>query len=74
MPAEWFCNTCVINRGLASSSARRGAFGSLVGDLDARNSSAFRLPDGVRDYFEGVRTGVEGEYEEAVSVPKPNTR
>jgi hypothetical protein len=32
--------------------------------VEKRNPSAFHLPFSIRDWFEGVRTGPEGEYEE----------
>ncbi|KAL1871874.1 hypothetical protein VTK73DRAFT_1842 [Phialemonium thermophilum] len=74
MPAEWFCNVCLSTRFPASFPAHRGAFALLLDNLDAKNSSAFRLPAEIRDYFEGVRTGVDGEYEEIVAVTKPSRR
>ena len=46
-------------------------FGELVNDLTRRNPVSFNLPGPIRDYFEGVKTGDEGEYEEA-SVVKAN--
>lgn len=70
MPAEWFCNVCRSTRDPASFPAHSGAFGTLLETLDAKNSSAFRLPGSVREYFDGARTGVDGEYEEIVPVPK----
>ena len=71
MPAEWFCNVCLSNRQPPQSPAYRGPFALLLENLDAKNSSAFRLPDDVRDYFEGVKTGPEGEYEEIGQGPAP---
>lgn len=77
MPVEWFCNVCRTERELlapepvaAPAPPPRFSFRPLVEKLDARNSSAFRLPVAVRDRFEGVRTGVDGEYEEVVPVTK----
>jgi hypothetical protein len=70
MPADWFCNACRSVR--SSVAVHSGAFGSLLERLDSKNSSAFRLPAAIRDYFEGVRTGVDGEYEEIVTVQKPS--
>lgn len=70
MPAEWFCNVCLSNREPASFPARSGLFGVLMENLDAKNSSAFRLPASDREYFEGVQTGVDGEYEEASAPVK----
>lgn len=47
-----------------------GSFGRLTAQLDRKNPSAFHLPKQVREYFEGVRTGTEGEYEDGV-VTRP---
>ncbi|KAK0722319.1 hypothetical protein B0T26DRAFT_641949 [Lasiosphaeria miniovina] len=71
MPADWFCNVCRTARDSASLPIHTGALALLLERLDAKNSSAFRLPDHVRDYFEGVQTGVDGEYEETPTVTKP---
>jgi hypothetical protein len=71
MPVEWFCNVCRANRDPARLPSHSGAFGLLLEKLDARNSSAFRLPGPIRDRFEGVRTGADGEYEEVTNVVKP---
>lgn len=71
MPVEWFCNVCRANRDPAGLPTHGGAFALMLEKLDVKNSSAFRLPAAVRDRFEGVRTGVDGEYEEAVAPVKP---
>ncbi|KAK3357683.1 hypothetical protein B0T25DRAFT_589902 [Lasiosphaeria hispida] len=71
MPVEWFCNVCLLSRDPVAFSAHDGGFSSLLESLDARNSSAFRLPGDVRELFDNVRTGVDGEYEDLVGIPKP---
>lgn len=74
MPAEWFCNTCLSARDPTWGTNTSGAFGGLLAKLEAKNSSAFRLPQEIREYFEGVQTGADGEYEEAIVVPKPTRK
>ncbi|KAH6624342.1 hypothetical protein B0J18DRAFT_175701 [Chaetomium sp. MPI-SDFR-AT-0129] len=74
MPVEWFCNVCRTRREPSQLPVHGGAFALVLEKLDARNSSAFRLPASVRDRFEGVRTGADGEYEEISTAPKPNAR
>ena len=74
MPVEWFCNVCRASRSTAPAQHYSGAFALLLEKLDSKNSSAFRLPASVREYFEGVRTGVDGEYEEIVAATKPPRR
>ncbi|KAK4106056.1 hypothetical protein N658DRAFT_482003 [Parathielavia hyrcaniae] len=71
MPVEWFCNVCRATRDPAHLPSHSGPFAALLEKLDARNSSAFRLPGTIRDRFEGVRTGADGEYEEITPVLKP---
>ncbi|KAL2017019.1 hypothetical protein VTK56DRAFT_2663 [Thermocarpiscus australiensis] len=71
MPVEWFCNVCRMNRDPAGVPAHRGSFALMLERLEVKNSSAFRLPGPVRERFEGVRTGVDGEYEEIVTTVKP---
>ncbi|OAA55568.1 phd finger domain protein [Niveomyces insectorum RCEF 264] len=68
LPDEWFCNVCLSRRNPASLVRYTGVFGSLLNIIDKKNSSAFRLPGETRDYFEGVKTGPDGEYE-AIVVP-----
>lgn len=48
-------------------------FGVLLSAIDRKNPRAFRLPERVRDYFEGVKTGPEGEYED-VALAGPKSR
>lgn len=39
-----------------------GLFGALLDSLKGRNPVQFKLPEHIRTYFEGVRTGETGEY------------
>lgn len=71
MPDEWYCNECKY-RYSPPFDEHTGVFRSLLYALDRKNPRAFRLPEEVRDCFEGVRTGADGEYEELVP-PKPKT-
>ncbi len=71
LPDEWFCNVCVARRSPASLTRHSGLFGTLLNLMEKKNSSAFRLPSYVRDCFEGVKTGIDGEYEDA-ALPGAN--
>ncbi|KAL7626833.1 hypothetical protein AAE478_003607 [Parahypoxylon ruwenzoriense] len=71
MPDEWYCNECK-QRFSPPFSEHRGVFRSLLTAFERKNPRAFRLSEDVRDCFEGVRTGPEGEYEE-IAPPKPKT-
>ncbi|KAK4176078.1 hypothetical protein QBC36DRAFT_330024 [Triangularia setosa] len=70
MPNEWFCNVCRMTRDPGAFPEHTGSFALLFEKLDAKNSTAFALPADIRNCFEGVRTGPEGEYEEIVPVVK----
>lgn len=49
----------------------KGPFGGLMNTLEKTNPRAYKLPQGVRVYFEGVKVGPEGEYEDVVVPSKP---
>ncbi|KAI0191450.1 hypothetical protein EV127DRAFT_480391 [Xylaria flabelliformis] len=72
IPDEWFCNECQIRYHPPLVNEHKGIFGALATSLQRKNPRAFRLPESIREHFEGVKTGAEGEYEEAVP-PKPKT-
>lgn len=63
---EWYCYICESKRDPQPKPAR-GLFSGLLGNLEKKNPVAYNLPHEIRDYFEGVKTGEEGEYEEAVT-------
>jgi hypothetical protein len=63
-PDEWFCNVCQ-SRQPGARDPIPGTFGPLLFSLDEKNPSAFRLPKSIREYFVDVKTGADGEYEEA---------
>ncbi|EFX00425.1 phd finger domain protein [Grosmannia clavigera kw1407] len=67
LPDEWFCNVCASKRNPAALGHHQGVLGPLLNLIEKQNSSAFSLPDHVRDRFEGVKTGAEGEYEDIVA-------
>lgn len=67
LPDEWFCNVCLNSR--LPRTEVDGSFGPLLSILERKNPSAFHLPRDIREYFENVKTGTEGEYEEA-TLPK----
>jgi hypothetical protein len=58
---NWLCTVCESNPRYDVS--REGIFSPLYVILDKQNPVAFSLPEDVREYFEGVKTGEEGEYE-----------
>lgn len=65
---SWYCPSCAANRAPEEASPT-GILGLVLGQIDKTIPKAFTLPLDVRDYFEGVRTGDEGEYEE-VALPR----
>jgi len=65
---EWYCPRCVARRNKEPAQAT-GLLGQVIRRLDDTIPKAFSLPLEIRDYFEGVRTGDEGEYED-VGLPR----
>lgn len=61
---DFYCHECQHIYFPSQFTGHRGTFGSLLDNLDKTNSRAFGLPQDIRDYFENVRTGPDGEYEE----------
>jgi len=49
----------------ANGSFAHGLFSELQRHIAGKNPSSFKLPLDIRDYFEGVKTGEQGEYAEA---------
>ena len=64
---KWFCYQCRAPQ-FELPKPERSVFGELVNELARRNPVSFNLPAPIRDYFEGVKTGDEGEYEETSVV------
>lgn len=62
----WFCFKCVAKRAQPQRHSR-GLFSTLLSSLDKRNPSIFSLPQSIRDHFEGVATGKDGRFMEAVN-------
>ncbi|RMZ82082.1 hypothetical protein DV737_g2193, partial [Chaetothyriales sp. CBS 132003] len=60
---EWFCPVCVSKRNGQLAEAT-GLLGKVIQRVDGLIPKAFTLPHHIRDYFEGIRTGESGEYEE----------
>lgn len=60
---EWYCSTCLAKRDMQSESGR-GVFGGLDSTIKEHNPEAFNLPPNLRDFFDEVKTGDDGEYEE----------
>lgn len=69
LPETWFCNECRFKQ-IGHQEEKSGHFALLLQQLEEKNSRAFSLPLEVREYFEAVRTGPDGEYEEDV-LTKP---
>ena len=60
---QWFCPQCQAKRN-KNVKESRGILGKIVTRVQTIIPKAFALPTEVRDYFDGVRTGEGGEYEE----------
>ncbi|KAI9832674.1 MAG: hypothetical protein M1819_004259 [Sarea resinae] len=73
LPESWFCYICEAKKS-PPPKRPRGLFAALDANLEKKNPVAFHLPREIREYFEGVKTGEEGEYEEAVTQKSSRTR
>lgn len=65
---EWYCYKCLAKKEPNAKLTAVGVFSSLINNIDDKNPSAYHLPYDVRDFFEGVKTGEEGEYEDSVAM------
>ncbi|KAI8275429.1 hypothetical protein K4K56_001388 [Colletotrichum sp. SAR 10_98] len=74
LPEEWFCNVCFSTRYPTRVPEHKGPFGGLLNGLEKTNPRAFKLPRPVQLYFEGVKIGPEGEYEDVVVPTKPKKK
>ena len=66
---NWYCNKCAGNRAPQSPSTPR-LFTGLLGDSSKQNTSAFALSPLLRNFFEGIVTGEDGEFEEETNTVK----
>jgi len=66
----WFCYICHARKE-PGERPPRGLFSVLAETIGKKNPTAFYLPEDIREYFEGVRTGEDGEY---VDAPVPRAR
>ncbi|TQS39156.1 hypothetical protein Golomagni_00322 [Golovinomyces magnicellulatus] len=74
LPEIWFCNECQ-GRQASQQEEKSGPFGLLLLQLEGKNPGTLSLPSEIRSYFEGVKTGPNGEYEEIVATkPKATNR
>ncbi|RDW65219.1 hypothetical protein BP5796_09911 [Coleophoma crateriformis] len=73
LPDEWFCYSCLARRD-GRLPAADGVFGILQSFMERKNPTSFHLKKDIREYFEGVKTGADGEYEDAAPLEKPKNR
>jgi len=58
----WFCYICQSKATDRNGNLSHGLFSELQRRVMGKNPSSFKLPEYIRDYFEGVKTGESGEY------------
>ena len=69
LPDTWRCWSCTpIDPDEDEDFQEPGIWTKLNENLKYKNSTSFYLPKPFREYFEGVITGEEGEYEELPNV------
>ncbi|KAI9725136.1 MAG: hypothetical protein M1828_003478 [Chrysothrix sp. TS-e1954] len=69
----WYCYICEARRH-SRTKLERGMFTELLDGLVKKNPSDFLLPQGVRDFFEGVGTAEYGVYEDSSNAKPINNR
>lgn len=83
MPDDaWHCAACVSQRsfgarigvGEAALQRQAFAFAAFVSTLEKSNPREFALPARVKTYFDGVKSGPEGEYEDIQPPPVKPTK
>ncbi|KAL8972562.1 MAG: hypothetical protein Q9183_000488 [Haloplaca sp. 2 TL-2023] len=68
---DWYCQACDSQ---PSSANATGVFPVLLHKLHKRTPRAFILPAALRNYYEDIITGEDGEYEEPAIQSKAKTR
>jgi PHD-finger len=70
-----YCNSCRSARDPPRRSDNR-LFEKLIDKMKRMNPVSFHLPKDIRNYFEGVTTGEDGEYQETFEIKqiRSNTR
>ena len=58
----WYCSKCETLR-VAPPKPPRGLFAGLISHIEKCNTRSFALPVDIRSFYEGVRTGERGEFE-----------
>ncbi|KAL4883446.1 hypothetical protein BJY04DRAFT_184637 [Aspergillus karnatakaensis] len=61
---DWFCPKCSVSKTLDT----------LRNGMERVPGKDFALPNRIRDFFAGVRTGDDGKYEEVVALQRINPR
>lgn len=61
---QWFCPSCQT----------RNSFGALFGNLEKAALRDFQLPTGIRNHYQGVRTGQDGRYQEVMANVRSGPR
>jgi len=62
--SSWFCRRCSARQAPPPKGHFPGFFGALMHNMDKQNTSAFSLPQDIKNRYAGVTAGPTGEYEE----------
>ena len=63
LPETWYCHACTAQNALQPK-RRSGFLGRLSQKAESKNPVAFFNPVDIRNFFEGVKTGDEGEFQD----------
>lgn len=73
LPEDWYCNECIVKRWPSRVPVHKGVFGAPLNRLEQSIPRAFSLPKRLQNRFEGVKAGVDGDYED-INTTKATTR
>lgn len=65
---DWYCPECVVKR-RPEAVKSEGFMSALIDHMNDAYPRAYNLPHEVRNYFENVKTGDDGEYVEIIAPP-----
>lgn len=70
---DWYCSSCCARPEEVPKRRAQGLFSDLHDQVESNNPRSFILPDYIRHFFAGIRTGAGGEYISHVVDQKPST-
>ena len=67
---DWFCMKCSEDRAPPPPPMTPSIFSPLISKPFRKGEMSYALPSSIRQHYEGVTTGEDGEYDEEIGVVK----